>query len=472
MTALHDTTDNAEGQLNANITAASVTFSLKTGEGAEFPQPENGTASVTTDDVTLTDTGNLGNLAVGQFIRNVTDGSYATILSTGTNTITHTRLKNGSLNTWTIGDEYQANEFVVTFEKRDPVTGDVTNEEKVLIKDRTGDIFNVRTRGFDGATAQTFDADDFCNLHTVSNTIDDIIQVINDSIKLSDTLETNIESNDTELEQIRDGESFSGTDTGAADAYAIAPDPAQGALVAGQKFWFIAANSNTGASTLDVNALGAKAINKEGGTALVSGDIVLGQGVVCIYDGTDFEMVSPVGVPGTSELEVLKVTTADGTAVGASTTAETDMDDNFVIPANNMVVGDVFKIEMGGKMNVVSGTGKFFVKLGSTQIGMHRDLKPVGTTFAWSATHFITVRSIGASGSVLAGGLLNSHGSPSVAFFCSPLSDPADNNQRTIETTVDTTGSLTLQISAQFTVSNASHTAQLTHFIVTKLNSP
>lgn len=58
------------------------------------------------------------------------------------------------------------------------------------------------------------------------------------------------------------------TDTGAANAYAIAPSPALAAYADGQMVSFVAAHANTGASTLAVNALAAKAIVTNDGVAL------------------------------------------------------------------------------------------------------------------------------------------------------------------------------------------------------------
>ncbi len=89
------------------------------------------------------------------------------------------------------------------------------------------------------------------------------------------------------------------TDTGSANAYAIAPSPAIAAYVAGQSFTVKAANSNTTTSTLAVSGLTAKTIKKfDGVTNLVSGDIIAGQIFEVIYDGTNFQMASPGGTPG------------------------------------------------------------------------------------------------------------------------------------------------------------------------------
>lgn len=68
------------------------------------------------------------------------------------------------------------------------------------------------------------------------------------------------------------------------------------AYVAGQTFRFVAAGTNTGATTLNVNALGAKAITKIGTNALEAGDIKAGAVYQVVYDGTQFQ-ISAVPAP-------------------------------------------------------------------------------------------------------------------------------------------------------------------------------
>jgi hypothetical protein len=65
------------------------------------------------------------------------------------------------------------------------------------------------------------------------------------------------------------------------------------AYVTGQRFFFLAPSTNTGACTLNINAIGAKAITKQGTTALTAGDIVSGAVIQVVYDGTEFQLVSP-----------------------------------------------------------------------------------------------------------------------------------------------------------------------------------
>lgn len=78
----------------------------------------------------------------------------------------------------------------------------------------------------------------------------------------------------------------SGTDTITATV-----SPALTAYAAGQMFAFVAANTNTGAVTINISSLGAKAITKNGTTTLSAGDITANYLFVIVYDGTQFQVV-------------------------------------------------------------------------------------------------------------------------------------------------------------------------------------
>lgn len=75
--------------------------------------------------------------------------------------------------------------------------------------------------------------------------------------------------------------------TGTADAIALAPTPAITAYAAGQMFLFVAEAVNTGATTINVSGLGAKAYEDSGG-ALSGGDVVNGSLQIAVYNGTKF----------------------------------------------------------------------------------------------------------------------------------------------------------------------------------------
>lgn len=79
-------------------------------------------------------------------------------------------------------------------------------------------------------------------------------------------------------------------DSGSANTYAVTLSPAATVYTAGMVARFKAANANTGASTLNVNAIGAIAIKKPNGAALTANDILAGQMVEAMYDGTNFQI--------------------------------------------------------------------------------------------------------------------------------------------------------------------------------------
>ena len=83
-------------------------------------------------------------------------------------------------------------------------------------------------------------------------------------------------------------------DTGAADAYVMTLAPAITAYAAGQLFAFKASNANTGASTVNVNSVGAKTIKKYHDQDLGAGDIENGSICLIQYDGTNFQLLNPV----------------------------------------------------------------------------------------------------------------------------------------------------------------------------------
>ena len=81
---------------------------------------------------------------------------------------------------------------------------------------------------------------------------------------------------------------------GTADAITLTPTIPITAYAAGQRYTFIASGTNTTNVTVNVSAVGAKAIVRNDGanTALSAGDIVSGQLVDIEYDGTRFQMMN------------------------------------------------------------------------------------------------------------------------------------------------------------------------------------
>jgi hypothetical protein len=87
-----------------------------------------------------------------------------------------------------------------------------------------------------------------------------------------------------------------GEDAEVSDDYEITLNPAPSAYFAGMMIAFKATTVNTGACTLNVNSLGAKAIKTPEGTDLTDAQIPTGSVVTVIYDGTSFILQSIGGL--------------------------------------------------------------------------------------------------------------------------------------------------------------------------------
>lgn len=88
---------------------------------------------------------------------------------------------------------------------------------------------------------------------------------------------------------------YGGTAGGSANTITATLSPAITDYVTGQRYHFKAANTNSGAATINFNSVGAATINKgaAGATALAAGDITTGGIYTVEYDGTNFQLVNP-----------------------------------------------------------------------------------------------------------------------------------------------------------------------------------
>lgn len=98
-------------------------------------------------------------------------------------------------------------------------------------------------------------------------------------------------ANYASLAQLQDGASlWGGTAGGTADALTLTMTPVVPAYVAGQEFQFKSgASPNTGAATLAVSGLAAKALQING-AALIAGQLSAGQWYRVLYDGAAFQL--------------------------------------------------------------------------------------------------------------------------------------------------------------------------------------
>lgn len=107
------------------------------------------------------------------------------------------------------------------------------------------------------------------------------------------------------------------TDTGAANAYVITVSSPQAVTQsAGLTIQFLATLANTGASTLQINALAAKNIINRDGSALLARQITGNSLVTVIYDGTSYQLqgASSGSLVPRSYISGLTMSTAGGSA--------------------------------------------------------------------------------------------------------------------------------------------------------------
>jgi hypothetical protein len=93
------------------------------------------------------------------------------------------------------------------------------------------------------------------------------------------------------LGQLQNGAATVVTVTGT-DTYTGTMSPALTAYGAGNAFTFVVPNTNTTSCTLNIDGLGAKALTRDGSTALVAGDLVAGSEILIVYDGTRFQVLN------------------------------------------------------------------------------------------------------------------------------------------------------------------------------------
>lgn len=127
--------------------------------------------------------------------------------------------------------------------------------------------------------------------------------------------------------QVQDGALRNGgVAGGTADVLTLTLTPALAAYAARQKFRFTSgAAPNTGAATVNVNALGAKAIEKAG-AALAAGDLEASTVYEIIYDGTAFQLGEQIISASVTTLADAAITAAIATqAEQEAATSTTDL---------------------------------------------------------------------------------------------------------------------------------------------------
>lgn len=100
--------------------------------------------------------------------------------------------------------------------------------------------------------------------------------------------------------QQQSGLAISADDTGLVNALVVTLFPALSSYAKYGRLYVKAANTNTSASTINVNGLGTKAITYMDGSALNTGAIQAGEILALDYDGTQYQLLNPLVRPATN----------------------------------------------------------------------------------------------------------------------------------------------------------------------------
>ena len=111
-----------------------------------------------------------------------------------------------------------------------------------------------------------------------------------------------VRTNYTSAAQVQDSTLTYLTSVAGTDTITAVAAVGMTAYATGQKFTFVSAGANTGAATININSIGAKALTKNGTTALSAGDIASGSAVEVVYDGTQFQVISSVPSAATGDV--------------------------------------------------------------------------------------------------------------------------------------------------------------------------
>lgn len=94
---------------------------------------------------------------------------------------------------------------------------------------------------------------------------------------------------------VQRGQPIYGVDTGSVNSLVVALTPALAEYKAGLRVLIKAANTNSGATVLNINSLGAKNVLRRDGSILKDSDIVAGAILEYCFDGVNFQLASAFG---------------------------------------------------------------------------------------------------------------------------------------------------------------------------------
>lgn len=169
-------------------------------------------------------------------------------------------------------------------------------------------------------------------------------------------------------------------DTGSANTYIIAPSPAIDAYRSGQIFFLKPANTNSGASTINVNGKGAVNIKTPTGADPGAGTLLTTAVYMLMHDGTNaiilnvFQTLSSLGAAALASAQ-----TFSGAQGGAITTLT---DGSTITP--DFSLNNNFKVTLGGNRTLANPSNLVAGRDMSGCIDIHQDATGSRTlAYAW-----------------------------------------------------------------------------------------
>lgn len=319
--------NEAQVQMSSGVSSSGDTIQLKTGEASLLPAGNMSTATSAGTATTLNSTGIGAKVAVGDFIRNITDGSIAWVLTVSADSITTTTLANGSANVWASSNEWVVGSFYAWLSKKDG-SGNDSTRELVFVKyvDSATDQMHIETRGVEGA-ATTFAADDYISVYVSAQYFTQVGKAI------GNLMERKAENSDTV--HLTGAETISGSKTFSVPVSGTAPVTN---LHLTTKLYVDAAI----AAAIDVDAIVGDvltALATDGATSILTEELkVVNKSLIITDPGT-----APVAsLPGTSGNIPAGTYTYKYYLTNASDAGRTD----FTANSNSLVVTTPAKVEV------------------------------------------------------------------------------------------------------------------------------
>lgn len=182
-------------------------------------------------------------------------------------------------------------------------------------------------------------------------------------------------------------------DTGSTNAIVITPSPSIGAYAAGQKFFIKVSNTNTGATTINVNGLGAKNLYKQVSLDIGAGSILANQIILVAYDGTNFQIIGGLGGGSGTGGGIITRSSRGSASISSGATVLIDTEGTAGSNAGNIMTdtGTIQNLYVRTESNSLNGNTVFTLLKNGTPTTVTITVSASTNTIASDVIHSLTV---------------------------------------------------------------------------------